>query len=95
MRDMRPCIWSPDLHGRERGLGDTVNLEWPGDDGKKRRYRFTHGAVIVHVCTHGMHHRAQCLNMLKQLKVPGLSDKLPDPSVTDWVAETETPPQVL
>lgn len=88
-------LWTVANASRERGFGDTVHLEWPGDDGRKRRYTFTHGAVIVHVCTHGMHHRAQCLNMLKQLKVPGLSDKLPDPSVTDWVAETETAPELV
>lgn len=77
---------------RARGLDKTVTLEWPGGDGKKQRYTFTHGAVIAHICTHGMHHRAQCLNMLKQLAIPGLSDNLPDPSVTDWQSEIELPP---
>jgi uncharacterized damage-inducible protein DinB len=76
---------------RAAHFAGTVSLEWPAQDGKKKRYTFTHGAVVVHICTHAMHHRAQCLNMLRQLNVPGVSDKLPDPSVTDWVAEVETP----
>ncbi len=47
-------------------------------DGKE--YTFTRGAVITHVTTHGMHHRAQCLNMLRQLGV----QPLPSSSVADW-----------
>jgi uncharacterized damage-inducible protein DinB len=47
-------------------------------DGSTRH--FTRGAVVTHVATHGMHHRAQCLNMLRQL---GLSP-LPPSSVTEW-----------
>ncbi len=80
---------------RGTGFAGTVSLEWPGDDGVKKRYTFTHGAVVAHICTHSMHHRAQCLNMLKRLGVAGVSDKLPDPSVTDWVAEVETPAVVV
>src|SRR4051812_16028478 len=30
---------------------------------------FTRAAVLTHVTTHAMHHRAQCLNMLRQLGV--------------------------
>ena len=41
---------------------------------------FTRGAVLTHVATHGMHHRAQCLNMLRQLGV----SPLPPSSVTEW-----------
>ena len=36
------------------------------------------------VATHGMHHRAQCLNMLRQLAVPGISDRLPEIDVLEW-----------
>jgi uncharacterized damage-inducible protein DinB len=36
--------------------------------------------VLTHVTTHGMHHRAQCLNMLRQLGVT----PLPPSSVTEW-----------
>lgn len=37
-------------------------------------------SVLVHVATHGMHHRAQCLNMLRHLGV----SPLPPSSVTEW-----------
>jgi uncharacterized damage-inducible protein DinB len=47
-------------------------------DGKT--YSFARGAVVTHVATHGMHHRAQCLNMLRQLAVK----PLPPSSVTEW-----------
>lgn len=75
-------------------LGTTVSLDWPGEGGAIKTYTFTRGAVLVHVCTHGMHHRAQCLNMLRRLGVPGVSDKLPDPSVVEWQWSTELPPTV-
>jgi uncharacterized damage-inducible protein DinB len=45
-----------------------------------REVRMTRGAVLTHVTTHGMHHRAQCLNMLRRLGV----DPLPPSSVTEW-----------
>ena len=48
-------------------------------------YAFTRGAVLTHVTTHGMHHRAQCLNMLKQLGV----NPLPPSSVTEWTRFAE------
>jgi uncharacterized damage-inducible protein DinB len=32
-------------------------------------YTFTRGIALVHVCTHGMHHRAQIINMLRQLGI--------------------------
>jgi len=47
-------------------------------DGKT--YSFTRGAVATHVTTHGMHHRAQCLNMLRKLGVT----PLPASSVMEW-----------
>ena len=36
--------------------------------------------MITHIATHGMHHRAQCLNMLKHLGV----NPLPKSSVAEW-----------
>ena len=45
-----------------------------------RSYTFMRGAVVTHVTTHGMHHRAQCLNMLRQLGV----ESLPASSVVEW-----------
>ncbi|MFT3788186.1 MAG: DinB family protein [Tepidisphaeraceae bacterium] len=40
----------------------------------------TRAAALMQVLTHGMHHRAQCLNMLKQLGVK----PLPPSSVVEW-----------
>ena len=37
-----------------------------------RDKRFTRGSAIAHVVTHGMHHRAQVLNMLRRLGVQNL-----------------------
>ncbi len=82
-------------HSRTTGFANTIILDWPGKDGGKKRYTFTHAAALIHVTTHAMHHRSQCLNMMKQLKVPGLSDQLPDPSAVDWQAEVELPPVVV
>ncbi len=48
-----------------------------------RTYRMSRAAGIVHVTTHGSHHRAQCLNMLRQLGVT----KLPEMMVIDWQTE--------
>ena len=36
--------------------------------------------VITHIATHGTHHRAQCLNMLRRLGV----HPLPQSSVAEW-----------
>jgi uncharacterized damage-inducible protein DinB len=52
-------------------------------DGKE--FAFTRGAVVTQVTTHGMHHRAQCLNMLKQLGV----SPLPLSSVIEWVRSVD------
>lgn len=51
-----------------------------GSRGEKE-YTFTRGGVLTHVTTHGMHHRAQCLNMLRHLGV----DPLPASSVVEWI----------
>ncbi len=47
-------------------------------------HRFTLSAALVHVAIHGTHHRAQCLNMLRHLGVPGVSDRLPEIDPLDW-----------
>jgi uncharacterized damage-inducible protein DinB len=53
-----------------------------------RTLELTRAAVLAQVTTHGMHHRAQCLNMLRQL---GISP-LPPSSVAEWtwMAEKQT-----
>ncbi|HEY8751153.1 MAG TPA: DinB family protein [Tepidisphaeraceae bacterium] len=52
-------------------------------------FTFTRGAVITHVTTHAMHHRAQCLNMLRQLGVA----PLPPSGVVEWVRWVDAPQQ--
>ncbi len=80
------------------GLASTIALDWPAggaEGGGMKRYTFTRGAVFVHVCTHGVHHRAQIINMMRHLNVPGLSDKLPELDLVDWQAQTESPPVLM
>ena len=66
---------------RARGLDTAADVTLGGTP-----YRFTLGAMLMHVTTHGMHHRAQCLNMLRRLAVPGVSDRLPEIDVLEWAA---------
>ncbi len=47
-----------------------------------KSYAFQRGGVLVHVATHSMHHRAQCLNMLRHLGV-----EQPPSSVMEWMLE--------
>lgn len=58
---------------RQRGLDTVARVTFAGTP-----FHFTLNAMLVHVTTHGMHHRAQCLNMLRRLEAPGISDALPD-----------------
>jgi uncharacterized damage-inducible protein DinB len=51
-----------------------------------RPYTFTRGGVVAHVTTHAMHHRAQCLNMLRHLGVT----PLPPSSVAEWTWLADT-----
>jgi uncharacterized damage-inducible protein DinB len=51
-------------------------------DGKT--FTFTRGVVLTHVTTHGVHHRAQCLNMLRHLG----AEPLPPSAVTEWARIT-------
>ncbi len=46
-----------------------------------RTFTFARGAILTHVTTHAMHHRAQCLNMLRQLGV----ETLPPVAVVEWM----------
>lgn len=48
-----------------------------------QEYAFSRGGVLTHVTTHAMHHRAQCLNMLRTLGV----EPVPNPSVLAWMIE--------
>jgi uncharacterized damage-inducible protein DinB len=53
-------------------------------------YSFPRGGVITHVATHGMHHRAQCLNMLRHVGV----SPLPRSSVVEWMRDVDFPQQL-
>ena len=55
-------------------------------DRNGRSFAFARGAILTHVTTHGMHHRAQSLNMLRQL---GKEAVLPI-SVMEWTFIADT-----
>jgi uncharacterized damage-inducible protein DinB len=71
-------------HAAAAGFAGLVKVNF-GD----QPFAFTRGVAITHVLTHGHYHRAQCLNMLRHLNVPGVSDKLPELDVVDWQYESE------
>ena len=48
--------------------------------GRDEPFRFTRGTAIIHVLTHGVHHRAQALNILRRLGV----EDLPEIDAIDW-----------
>ena len=64
-----------EAEARRLPLGDLVTRTRDG-----KTFQFTRGAVLMQVTTHAMHHRAQCLNMLRQLGVK----PLPLSSVAEW-----------
>jgi uncharacterized damage-inducible protein DinB len=47
-----------------------------------RTLQMTRAAMLAHIATHGSHHRAQCLNMLRHLGVT----PLPPSSVAEWTS---------
>jgi uncharacterized damage-inducible protein DinB len=68
-----------DLEGSAKS--HPVNGIVSGSRGGKS-YSFVRGGVLTHVTTHAMHHRALCLNMLRQL---GVAPPLPPSSVVEWM----------
>lgn len=67
-------------HALARPLAESVTGQ-RGD----RLYTFTRGGIITHVLTHGFHHRAQCLNMLRHLSV----ERLPRSAVVEWMLKVD------
>ena len=65
------------------GLDSRITVTFPGE----APMVFTRAAALVHVTTHGMHHRAQALNMLRQL---GCSDLVDCLDVLDWSLAQES-----
>jgi uncharacterized damage-inducible protein DinB len=74
---------------RAHGLGSTFPLKFPRPGGGATDYTFTRAAALTHVLTHAHWHRAQAVNMLRRLNVPGVSDGLPEIAVVEWQAEGE------
>jgi uncharacterized damage-inducible protein DinB len=50
-----------------------------------KSYTFTVGGILTHVTTHSVHHRAQCLNMLRRLG----GQQLPQSSVMEWMLSSD------
>ena len=50
--------------------------------GWKGEFRITFGTALLHLMTHGVHHRAQCLNILRRLGVA--ADQLPEIDAIEW-----------
>lgn len=69
---------SDDLEASARAhpLDEEVSAERGG-----RRWTFRRGAVLTHLLTHGMHHRAQALNMLRHVG----AEEPPPSSVLEWI----------
>jgi uncharacterized damage-inducible protein DinB len=70
---------------RVRGLGTPFTVAF-GD----KTYTFSPAAALCHVLTHGTHHRAQCMFMLRMAGAPAFAREVPEIGVADWQAETET-----
>ncbi len=64
---------------REGAWDDKVRFHLP--DGLT--HHFTKGAAMAHVLTHGMHHRAQAMNIRRRLALPALGLDL---DVVEWEA---------
>ena len=72
--------WADRIDGPPRTVRPSI------EDGSRRTPAEL--TTLLHVTTHGMHHRAQCLNILRHLAVPGVSDRLPDIDVLEWQIRT-------
>lgn len=61
---------APELADISRKLQTEGRLDekWPVRDDQPKAFR--NGATIVHVLTHGAHHRSQVIHMLRRLDVP-------------------------
>ncbi len=64
--DQAAAEWAAMLPRLRPRMAEVVEITYPGSG----PYRFTVAAIIIHVTNHGMHHRAQCMNMLKRAGHP-------------------------
>jgi uncharacterized damage-inducible protein DinB len=72
---LETCARDFAAEAHRRPVQETISRERQG-----KSYQYTRGAILTHVATHSMHHRAQCLNMLHHLGIK----PLPPSSVTEW-----------
>jgi uncharacterized damage-inducible protein DinB len=63
---------------RRKGLEREISLPYQSPEGMKT-FTFTAGVGVASAAVHGHYHRAQCMNILRQLNVPGASL-----DVIDW-----------
>lgn len=79
-----------DTVAREIGAADLWHepIEFADRDGK--RYRFSRAAAMMHVLTHGVHHRAQVVHLRKCLGLPPLGLDL-DPVEWECVQTGQLP----
>ena len=77
IRELHDAITAEFEHAALRRPFDTVIEPMQG----ATAYTFTVGGILAHVITHSTHHRAQCLNMLRQLGI----EQHPMSSVMEWM----------
>ena len=63
--------WTDLLPSLRTRLADTREITFPGSP---TLHRFSIAGAIVHLTNHGVHHRTQCVYMLKQLGAKTLPD---------------------
>ena len=63
----------------EAGMEREIVFRFTTAEGRPIEHRFTTGAAIASAAVHGHYHRAQCMNVLRQLGVPTASV-----DVIDW-----------
>jgi uncharacterized damage-inducible protein DinB len=75
-RDLTAAIAGARRQGLDREV--TISFPAPASDGTTS-ISFTAGVAIASAAAHGHYHRAQCMNILRQLGIPGASL-----DVIDW-----------
>ncbi|MEL6330072.1 MAG: DinB family protein [Planctomycetota bacterium] len=86
--EQRRAVTPADWRALSREVNDDFDaaaLSGPMDEvlSASRRgqsFEFVRGQVIAHVTTHGVHHRAQCVNMLRHVR-----GEIPKSAVIEWI----------
>lgn len=102
-RDLRPRLEGDGQRRTIQQLRDLSEAAWQELNAEVRRrpldelttrtlrsgkvVRMTRSAILTHATTHGTHHRAQCLNMLRHLGV----SPLPPSSIAEWSWVADAP----